>query len=594
MKASNLLNKKNINYIILICIILLEVAFLTISFSFHKKGFHSDELWSYGFACSSDGMNIFSERDKSTPKNMDKWIDSNTLHDYITVDKSEIFDYASVYQNSADDYHPFLYFALLHFICSLFPGSFSMWYAYIINIFFFVIQQLYLYKLIKSLTRNSYWGLIGVFFFGFTTGSENILFFLRMYCPATAFSVILFYYLTELYNHRNDKFFSKSILIKLFLTTLLGCLTLHEFIILACIASFLYGLYYLFHNQLKYALIFGITMISSALFSIAIFPATIPHLFDSTGTFGGNIKKYPFYFQFKLYFSYITNELFGISNSPWHTMTKFYIFYALIIFIFFLIPFCFIFRNENWMKIIFQKIKRKFFSFLQKFKHFNYAFVPLILSIVFIIAINAQMTSIMNMGRFANRYIMIIYPLLCAFIVSLFYYIITWLIGGKKARYLICFILSFIFILLSNIMAPHCYRLNYVHTGKSISDIEPNSNCIIMLSTYFLLTCTTNTLDKTDHFFATTYDTALSDNYSADFDLTSKPLYLLLDISTFENKGLSLGGISTPEIGNDLASKYDKKDYLDFFQNLDFVSNFELVGTDTNLYGRTVEIYRLN
>ena len=363
MKAFNLFIKKYNIYLLLACIILLQTVCLTVSFANNKKGYHSDELWSYGFACSSEGMNVFSERDGQTPKNFDKWVSSSVLHDYITIDKSETFDYVSVYQNSADDYHPFLYFILLHFICSIFPGTFSMWYAYVINIIFFIIQQIFLFKLIRSLTGNSHWGIIGTFFFGLTTGSENILFFLRMYCPATALSVVLFYYLTELYNKRNDSKISKSLFIKLFITTLAGCLMLHEFIILAFIAALLYGLYYLFTKHVKYAFIFGGTMISSALLSIGIFPSTIPHLFGSTGTFGGHVKKYSFMFQFKIYWSYITNELFGIATSPWHTMTSVYVFYAIIIFLFLFIPFCFIFRHEKWLHTFLKNLKMDSYNF---------------------------------------------------------------------------------------------------------------------------------------------------------------------------------------------------------------------------------------
>ena len=43
-----------------------------------------------------------------------------------------------------------------------------------------------------------------------------------------------------------------------------------------------------------------------------------------------------------------------------------------------------------------------------------------------------------------------------------------------------------------------------------------------------------------------------------------------------------------------MESIYDKDEYLDFFKNLDITSKFELVGTDYNMYGRKVEIYRLN
>lgn len=594
MKAFNLFIKKYNIYLLLACIILLQTVCLTVSFANNKKGYHSDELWSYGFACSSEGMNVFSERDGQTPKNFDKWVSSSVLHDYITIDKSETFDYVSVYQNSADDYHPFLYFILLHFICSIFPGTFSMWYAYVINIIFFIIQQIFLFKLIRSLTGNSHWGIIGTFFFGLTTGSENILFFLRMYCPATALSVVLFYYLTELYNKRNDSKISKSLFIKLFITTLAGCLLLHEFIILAFIAALLYGLYYLFTKHVKYASIFGGTMISSALLSIGIFPSTIPHLFGSTGTFGGHVKKYSFMFQFKIYWSYITNELFGIATSPWHTMTSVYVFYAIIIFLFLFIPFCFIFRHEKWLHTFFKKLKNGFLQFLKKFKHFNYAFVPLIISVIFIIAINSQMTSIMNMGRFANRYIMIIYPLFAAFAVALLYYITKWIFRSKKICYAICMVLSVLFIVLSNLLAPHCYRMNYPHAEMTIDAIESDSNCIVMLSSQFLLTCLTDKLSDTEHFYAATYHSALTDDYDADFDLNSKPLYLLLDVTTFENNGVSLGGIQAPQIQFEADSLYDKDEYIDFFKNLDIASNFELVGIDYNMYGRKVEIYRLN
>ena len=415
-----------------------------------------------------------------------------------------------------------------------------------------------------------------------------------MYCPATALSVVLFYYLTELYNKRNDSKISKSLFIKLFITTLAGCLLLHEFIILAFIAALLYGLYYLFTKHVKYAFIFGGTMISSALLSIGIFPSTIPHLFGSTGTFGGHVKKYSFMFQFKIYWSYITNELFGIATSPWHTMTSVYVFYAIIIFLFLFIPFCFIFRHEKWLHTFFKKLKNGFLQFLKKFKHFNYAFVPLIISVIFIIAINSQMTSIMNMGRFANRYIMIIYPLFAAFAVALLYYITKWIFRSKKICYAICMVLSVLFIVLSNLLAPHCYRMNYPHAEMTIDAIESDSNCIVMLSSQFLLTCLTDKLSDTEHFYAATYHSALTDDYDADFDLNSKPLYLLLDVTTFENNGVSLGGIQAPQIQFEADSLYDKDEYIDFFKNLDIASNFELVGIDYNMYGRKVEIYRLN
>ena len=118
-----------------------------------------------------------------------------------------------------------------------------------------------------------------------------------------------------------------------------------------------------------------------------------------------------------------------------------------------------------------------------------------------------------------------------------------------------------------------------------------------MLSSPFLLTCTTYTLGKTNHFFATTYDTALTADYkNSDINFKDEPVYLLIDTSLFNNNGLSIGGINLPSsnITYDIEAIYDKDTYLSFFKNLDIASNFEKVGTDYNLFGREIEIYRLN
>lgn len=201
------------------------------------------------------------------------------------------------------------------------------------------------------------------------------------------------------------------------------------------------------------------------------------------------------------------------------------------------------------------------------------------------------------MGRVSNRYIMIIYPLFAAFAASLLCYFLNWIFKTLKIKYFICYSFAIIFAVLSILMAPHIFRFNYPHEGLRIEDIEEDSNCIIMLSSPFLLTCTTYTIGKTEHFFATTYNTALTADYnSSDIDFKSKPLYLLIDTSLFNNNGLSIGGIDLPSssINYDMKALYDEDIYLSFFKELDIASDFKKVGTDNNLFGRKIEIYRLN
>lgn len=76
MKAFNLFIKKHNIYLLLACIILLQTVCLTVSFANNKKGYHSDELWSYGFACSSDGMNVFLSE---TAERLKTWINGLIL-----------------------------------------------------------------------------------------------------------------------------------------------------------------------------------------------------------------------------------------------------------------------------------------------------------------------------------------------------------------------------------------------------------------------------------------------------------------------------------------------------------------------------------
>ena len=48
--------------------------------------------------------------DRSKQINAFEWTDSDVLKEYITIDKSEIFNYIMVFDNCADDWHPPLYF----------------------------------------------------------------------------------------------------------------------------------------------------------------------------------------------------------------------------------------------------------------------------------------------------------------------------------------------------------------------------------------------------------------------------------------------------------------------------------------------------
>ena len=126
-------------YIILTLIILTALMLYTYFFFAKKKGYDSDEIYSYSLANSyfkpfldeSDNwnMNYVSE----VIPYLETWINGSVLHDYITVQNGEQFSYSSVWYNQSKDVHPPFYYAVLHTICSFFPDIYSPWFSLSLN-----------------------------------------------------------------------------------------------------------------------------------------------------------------------------------------------------------------------------------------------------------------------------------------------------------------------------------------------------------------------------------------------------------------------------------------------------------------------------
>ena len=592
-----MLKKIDKHTLLLIIIILIQCIYITVMFGINKQGFHSDELWNYGFANSTEGTHVFKEDIGDVLRNVDSWQSSQQLRDYITVDKSEIFNYSSVYYNATQDYNPPLGYMMLHFICALFPGTWSKWYCFALNIICFAIMQIYIYKLTKSLTKNDNAGLIACFFFGFTMAAQNITIFLRIYSPATMFGIMLIYYAHELYAKRNSGENCKSIYVKNFIVNLLGCFTLHFFLPFAFIVTLMYCLYYLFSKHIRRFFAYGLTMAASVGLSIAIFPATIRHMFGDSQYYSSltyTYRQYPAMWQNKIYWAYMTNDLFGVHNSIWKTMTGVYTLYIIGIILFITIPLCFVFRNEKWLKNIISKIKEIVFDIAKKIKNFQYTLIVLISTVTFVILIAAFKTSVYSMGRTCTRYIFIVYPVMAVFAVVTVWYIITYMVKNEHIRDIICVVMSMVFFGLSIALASDAYYFRHKEEGVTLTGIEDNANCIIVTNETWTLTCYTCELYNTQHYYIADYETALKDDYNSDIINNSDPLYLILDVSLMDGNDRKMSLFGTTVIDERKYTKeYKSSDYEEFFSKIDIADKAEYVGCD-DVFGRVVKIYRLN
>lgn len=579
--------------IILIGLVLVQCIFITVLFATKKNNFHSDEMWNYGYANSHNTQHIHKANDGSE-LNMYKWTDSDVLSDYITVDKEHRFDYASVYENASRDLNPPLQLMLLHTICSFFPGVWSKWFCFIINIVAFAVIQIYLFKLIRIITKNDILALAGTCFFGFTVGAINITVFLRIYALAVMFAVMFAYYATKLYYKKDEPKEHLPIITKALIVCLLGAFTLHAFLPFAFIITLCYSLYYLFTKHFKLMFKFGFAMLIAVGLSILIFPATIQDTFMPADTYHYTKKSLGTAWQFKIYWHYLNADLFGLTNSIWPTMTFTYIGYALLVVIFFTIPICFVSRNEEWYKEAVAKVKNTLKNLWKNKKDLPYPMFFTFIAVNFIILIAASRTSIMAMGGYSIRYIFIAYPMLAVFITCLIQYPIRWICKKKSVATAITLALSVIIIGVNHFLCTPAFLIKELSYGFTFDDIEENANCIILLSSDWLLTSATSELYDTNKFLAV--NSMKYDREDIDYNNinTDAPIYLLVDLVNIkrENSAVEIFGTTLSSDAHSVGI-IDKDKLKEYFKNLDITTNFEYLGYDS-LYGRPYDIYRLN
>lgn len=297
--------KKILNrYNITLGTIIVMHIFVILYWGNKKEGYHIDEVYSYGLANSYYAPFMDSNNDY-----WDNWHDANYLLDYVSVSTEHTFAYDSVYYNQTQDVHPFLYYTLLHTVCSLFPDTFSKWYAIGINIVFSVLTVIVLYSLARrTLDRNRWEAVILTGVYALSAGAISNAIYLRMYVLLT-FWTLLYTFLHVCMYEKKDKRFLLSIM----LVTGMGGLTQYYFYIFAFFISVFYVIYLLLRRKWKDLLQYCASMICSLGINVLIYPSTLEHIFNGyRGTEAvDNLAKSNLIEQTTSFFSYVNMELLG-------------------------------------------------------------------------------------------------------------------------------------------------------------------------------------------------------------------------------------------------------------------------------------------
>lgn len=263
-----------------------------------KVNFHEDEYLSYNLANSSwwftpiDGV-IYSPAEEP-------FMDALVSDGEVNI--------PNVWARQSNDVHPPFYYVLLHGICSLFPETFSMWYAAVINIVFQLLILSVLRAFLRTLIEEE--KIVNMISMAYILcpGILSITTFLRMYV-CIMFWIILF---THIIFKNKEKSLITSY-VKIGIVTVCGALTHYYFIIYAFFLSMAVCLLALKEKRIKETIKYVITMVCAGGISIVIFPAIITHMFRSNRGVQTieNLKSSDIVAQLKIYFELLNDNLFG-------------------------------------------------------------------------------------------------------------------------------------------------------------------------------------------------------------------------------------------------------------------------------------------
>ena len=581
-------------YLILIVLLLVQTGLLFVIFGKFKQGFHSDEVFNYGFANSVE----FKELDESYDGEevLNSWLDGQRFRDYITVNEGQQFRYDATLRNANNDLNPPLQILLLHTVCSFFPGHFSWYFCLAINLIAFLVTQFYLFRLVKHITGSEFAAFAAVILYGFGVGAMNIALYQRLYALGVMFVMMFAFYSHRIYESRAEKKLPVKELILLFVSCFCGAYTLHLFLAIAFVITLCYVVYYLFSKHFKLFFIHGLTCLAAVGVTLILDPQTIAH-------FGGANPNeqsyaevtYPFGMQLRQYLYMLTKDVFGPHVLSYANVVLEVVAVFLGAIILFSIPIIYLLHKDPRFKKFISGMKEKWKKIWSKRKGFQFTTAVLFISILATLMFISWRSSVFFMGEYASRYAFVTYPLAAVWITCVFYFLIQLIGEKKKVTNIVILILCAIMTVWTHFNPDaDAYFFRHEEEGVTFTQIEPGSNTVIVMSESWLIACFAPELYDvgqyygTDFFFFKNNETIFKD-----IDRTT-PCYLLVDQkyilpegTTYEDKE----DTAYYQIMKDVI--YTEEDFLAFYCDLDEVDSVEYVGKDS-AFGRNYKIYRVN
>ncbi len=490
-------SKKRV-HIILAVMICVQLASIIYYFQFRKEGYHSDEMWSYGYANSYYMKDIFQDGNGNLTY-VGEWYDANIFRDYIVVNEGEQFTYDSVYQNQITDLSPPFHSMVLHTICSFFPEQYSRWFSFSINIVSFIVCMIFLYKS-ASLLKGEVFALCCCVVYGFSMGARDTFVFLRMYALCTAFTMVILYNVLCLWEKfKNGQRLLSANLMCVVVVSVLAFLTHYYMVsfmglltLFVCICTF-------FKRQYKFTFGFGFSMLFAFIISTIIFPAMFQVTESKVSATTVAAMDYNFKMRFQIICHYMMKRLFNISVSVYPS-GRLPIIVGIFIFVLIVsIPMLFLLRNTTFSKKVRKYIKVVFFhpkrTCLYLRRRTNGIYIILLLVIISQIVVVGEISSVYGMGSMIDRYIFYMYPIVVMLALAFVYQVGIIVLRKKRNSHILLYIVCVLLVGV-NIYNTNYYK-DYLYPrrgGVAVENIIEGKNCIFMRNNPWMTTTMVPTL----------------------------------------------------------------------------------------------------
>ena len=261
------LGSKKVYITIMIVIIVLQMI-AAFYFCTQKQGCHYDEYYSYYSSNVTSGL---------IPTD-NAWMNSEEIRNEFMVTDGMGFEYGMVKLMQTYDVHPPLYYFVLHTVCSLTKNIFSLWQGLGINLFFFLLTILMIWKVSDLIGENQYINIFAVALYGFSPANISGVTFIRMYMMLTFMCMVSIY--IHIRALKRGEYGWKNLYLPVLISTFLGFMTHYYFAVFMFFTAAYVSIFLFIKKETrKQAFYYAASVIIGMALVVLVYPSCLGHIF---------------------------------------------------------------------------------------------------------------------------------------------------------------------------------------------------------------------------------------------------------------------------------------------------------------------------